>query len=118
MVLPESILSIEEHLFRNCALLLNISLPSLIDFIHASAFEGCLYLKFENCNVIDSIIKKGVNMCDIQKLIRGMLRNTAPTDVLARNLNVVLVLQMVLVVKYRKDTARKCAASHWTNSWS
>merc|ERR1740124_1688175 len=69
VVLPDSIQSIEENAFKNCASLVKISLPNSVKFIHASAFEGCFFIQFENCSVIDSIVQDGgVHPCDIQKL--------------------------------------------------
>merc|ERR1740124_2183229 len=68
VVLPETILSIEEDAFTNCASLLKISLPNSVKSIHATAFQGCVLIEFENCCVIDSIIQNGgVHPCDINK---------------------------------------------------
>ena len=59
VVLTESILSIEGDVLKNYALLLKIRLPNSVKSIHATAFEGCILLQFENCIVINSIVKNG-----------------------------------------------------------
>ena len=66
VVLPESILSIEEDAFRNYASFLKISLPNSVESIYASASEGFFFIQVEIYCDIDLIVENGgVHLCNI-----------------------------------------------------